>query len=155
MVFVFGMNIPLIELVFVFMITLFILLIIMLFLLFRQITFNKQLYNLIKKENLELQKLRKITGYEKEEIDELNEIKDSMDDLILKGTKNPDYTEIKDPEEAKKFMDKVMRIVRNKKTSKDKLKGFVHVLREFLNSKESKSNTSTQKIPKKKSRKNK
>lgn len=82
MVFVFGIDIPLVELIFVLTLVLVVLFALMLYVMIKQHRLNKNLNSVLTKENLELKNLRDIVQEEKTEARLLSVIRNELDKLI-------------------------------------------------------------------------
>ncbi|MBW2981885.1 hypothetical protein KY343_03325 [Candidatus Woesearchaeota archaeon] len=82
MVFVFGIDIPLVELIFVLTLVLIGLFALMIFIIIRQNRLNKRLESILSKENLELTSLKKITKEEETEANLLRAIRTELDRVV-------------------------------------------------------------------------
>ena len=78
MVFIFGIDIPLVELIFVLTLILILLLALLIYLVVSQTRLNKRLKEILRKENLELKDLSNIEEKEKAEIGLLRRILNIM-----------------------------------------------------------------------------
>jgi hypothetical protein len=82
MVFVFGIDIPLVELIFVLTLVLIGLFGLMIYIIIKQHKLNKRLEIILNKENIELDSLKDITEEEKTEAKLLRAIRAELDKLI-------------------------------------------------------------------------
>ena len=74
MVLVFGIDVPLVELIFVLTLVLFLLLGLLIYLVVNQVKLNKRLELILRKENLELKDLKRIKKGERTEVSLLRRI---------------------------------------------------------------------------------
>ncbi|MBU0469977.1 MAG: hypothetical protein KJ598_00620 [Nanoarchaeota archaeon] len=82
MVFIFGIDILLVEIIFVLTITLIVLLGLLIYLVIGQVKLKRELKKVISKENVELNALRKIEEEEKDNINLARTIKSELDKLL-------------------------------------------------------------------------
>lgn len=123
MVFVFGIDIPLVELIFVLTLVLVLLFALLIYIMVRQSQLNKRLMVILDKENAELDNLKGITEEEKTEAKLLGSIRAELDKLVY-GQKVA--SERKDPllkkakKTAKKSKPKASKAKKSKKSKKSK-----------------------------------
>ncbi len=82
MVFVFGIDIPLVELIFVLTLILVLLFALLIYIVVRQNQLNNRLMIILDKENIELDNLKEITKEEKTEAKLLGAIRTELDKLV-------------------------------------------------------------------------
>lgn len=82
MVFVFGIDIPLVELVFVLTLVLCLLLVLIIYLTVNQFRLNRHLKQILANENIELKDLRDMQEEEKDEIELLRMVRGELDKLV-------------------------------------------------------------------------
>lgn len=82
MVFVFGVDIPLVELMFFLVLILIALVALMIYIIIRQNRLNQRLEVVLDKENMELDNLKKITKEEQTEANLLRVIRSELDKLV-------------------------------------------------------------------------
>jgi hypothetical protein len=82
MVFVFGIDIPLVELIFVLTLVLILLFVLMIYLTISQIRLNRLLKQVLANENIELKDLRDITAEEKDELELLRLVRSELEKLV-------------------------------------------------------------------------
>ncbi|MBU0456943.1 MAG: hypothetical protein ABH824_02665 [Nanoarchaeota archaeon] len=82
MVFVFGIDVPLVEMIFVLTIILVVLLGLLIYLVIGQVKLKRELKTVINKENVELKGLKEIQGEEKDELGLLRTMRSEMDKLL-------------------------------------------------------------------------
>ena len=82
MVFVFGVDIPLVELIFVLVLVLIALVALMIYVIIKQNRLNQRLEVVLDKENMELDSLKKITKEEETESNLLRVIRSELDKLV-------------------------------------------------------------------------
>ena len=82
MVFVFGIDIPLVELIFVLTLILVLLFALLIYIMVKQNQLNNRLAVILDKENIELDNLKEITKEEKTEAKLLGAIRTELDKLV-------------------------------------------------------------------------
>lgn len=130
MVFVFGIDVPLVELIFILTLILALLFGIIVYMLINQINLHKMLQNVLRKEDIELKGLKEISQEEKSELKILRELKADLDKLLygeeyLKKmtaalSQKKGRTRLSDRERSKiadEFWKKMVDMSRRKKTS--------------------------------------
>jgi len=122
MVFVFGIDIPLVELIFVLTLILIGLFGLLIYVTIKQHQLNKRLESILSKENTELKSLKEISHEEKSELKLLRFIRTELDKLIygeelmeLKGKEKEKFKRI-----ANKFWKEMIRIGKAKKAAAKK-----------------------------------
>lgn len=86
MVFVFGLDVPLVEMMFVLTVVLVILLAIMIFQIIELLSLKKDLKKLVKKEEEEINILSKVQKTEEKEIKVLNNVQKKMNKIITSNS---------------------------------------------------------------------
>ena len=82
MVFVFGVDIPLVELIFILVLILIALIALMIYVIIKQNRLNQRLEVVLDKENMELDSLKKISKEEETESNLLRAIRSELDKLV-------------------------------------------------------------------------
>ena len=135
MVFVFGVDIPLVELIFVLTLVLIALFGLMIYIIIKQRRLNERLESVLDKENIELRSLKDISREEKTEARLLRVIRTELEKLIYGEVyskriealiKSKGKKKVKEKEKIQKlagaFWKEIIKVSRGKKASKTKPK---------------------------------